>query len=118
MLTHHGEPGVIGSRFNEVQHQNMHLFGYGAKSFMLSMIETVIQLTDGAVTGTEIQHILDHGKRLLSFPIELLPDVPEVLIALKRQGYPSCCSPKATCSTRKASWPAPASATYLTTSRL
>ncbi|UPL48545.1 HAD family hydrolase [Hymenobacter sublimis] len=88
LLTHHGEPGVIGSRFNEVQRQNMHLFGYGAKSFMLSMIETVIQLTGGAVTGTEIQHILDHGKRLLSFPIELLPDVPEVLMALKRQGYP------------------------------
>ncbi|MBX0291271.1 HAD family hydrolase [Hymenobacter sp. HSC-4F20] len=88
LLTHHGEPNVIGSRFYEVQRQNMHLFGYGAKSFMLSMIETVIQLTDGAVTGREIQHILDHGKRLLSFPIELLPDVPEVLATLKQQGFP------------------------------
>lgn len=88
LLTHYGEPGVIGSRFYEVQRQNMHLFGYGAKSFMLSMIETVIQLTEGAVTGHEIQHILDHGKRLLSFPIELLPDVPEVLSALKQQGFP------------------------------
>lgn len=88
LLTHYGEPAVIGSRFYEVQRQNMHLFGYGAKSFMLSMIETVIQLTEGAVTGTEIQHILDHGKRLLSFPIELLPDVPEVLTTLKQQGFP------------------------------
>ncbi|RPD49853.1 HAD family hydrolase [Hymenobacter sediminis] len=88
LLTHYGEPNVIGSRFYEVQRQNMHLFGYGAKSFMLSMIETVIQLTDGKVTGTEIQHILDHGKHLLSFPIELLPDVPEVLATLKERGFP------------------------------
>ncbi|WP_139925618.1 HAD family hydrolase [Hymenobacter sp. DG01] len=88
LLTHYGEPAVIGSRFYEVQRQNMHLFGYGAKSFMLSMIETVIQLTEGKVTGTEIQHILDHGKYLLSFPIELLPDVPEVLTTLKQQSFP------------------------------
>ncbi|GAB3233730.1 HAD family hydrolase [Hymenobacter seoulensis] len=88
LLTHYGEPSVIGSRFNEVQQQNMRLFGYGAKSFMLSMIESVIQLTDGAVTGSEIQQILDHGKRLLDFPIELLPAAPEVLGALKQQGYP------------------------------
>ena len=66
----------------------MPLFGYGAKSFMLSMIETVLQLTDGQSTGQEIQHMLDHGKRLLDFPIELLPHVPEALAAVKAQGLP------------------------------
>ncbi|MBG8553415.1 HAD family hydrolase [Hymenobacter guriensis] len=88
LLTHYGDADLLGSRFYEVQRQNMQLFGYGAKSFMLSMIETVIQLTQGAVTGTEIQQILDYGKRLLDFPIELLPHVPEVLAEVKRRGLP------------------------------
>ena len=65
----------------------MQLFGYGAKSFMLSMIETAIQLTNGAVTGTEIQQIIDLGKDLLRFPIEPLPDVVEVLTELKQRGH-------------------------------
>ncbi|AHJ99245.1 haloacid dehalogenase family protein [Hymenobacter swuensis DY53] len=88
LLTHYGTPAALSSRFFEVQRQNMDLFGYGAKSFMLSMIETVIQLTDGQVTGTEIQHVLDYGKRLLDFPIELLPHVPEVLAHVKQGGLP------------------------------
>lgn len=85
LLTHYADATTLGSRFYEVQRQNMHLFGYGAKSFMLSMIETIIELTGGAVTGTEIHHILTEGKRLLEFPIELLPGVPEVLSTLRQQ---------------------------------
>lgn len=88
LLGHYGSAEELSHQFFAVQRQNMPLFGYGAKSFMLSMIETVIQLTDGRVTGTEIQHVLDHGKRLLDYPIELLPHVAEVLAQVKAQGYP------------------------------
>jgi len=88
LLSHYGTPQELSQRFFAVQHQNMRLFGYGAKSFMLSMIETVIQLTEGRVTGTEIQHVLHHGKRLLDYPIELLPHVPEVLTAARQLGAP------------------------------
>ncbi|GAA4384662.1 HAD family hydrolase [Hymenobacter koreensis] len=88
LLTHYADARTLEQQFYQVQQHNMHLFGYGAKSFMLSMIETVIQLTAGSVTGTEIQHILDQGKRLLSFPIEPLPQVEQVLETLKERGQP------------------------------
>ncbi|WP_400190183.1 HAD family hydrolase [Hymenobacter sp. B81] len=86
LLAHYADAETLTRRFFEVQRQNLPLFGYGAKSFMLSMIETVISLTKGAVTGEEIQHVLDRGKRLLDFPIEPLPDVTEVLTVLREQG--------------------------------
>lgn len=86
ILARCGDPVLIASRLYEVQRRNMHLFGYGAKSLMLTMIETAIQLTDGAVTGVEIQQLLDLGKRLLDFPIEPLPGVVDVLSELKRRG--------------------------------
>ena len=78
---------TINARLYDVQRANMQLFGYGAKSFMLSMIETAIQLSDGAVHGHEIQRILDMGKELLRFPIEPLPDVVAVLTELKQRGH-------------------------------
>ena len=87
ILAHCGDPAAIGAHLYRVQRHNMHLYGYGAKSLMLTMTETAIELTDGAVTGREIQQLLDLGKRLLDFPIEPLPGVVEVLSELQRRGH-------------------------------
>jgi putative hydrolase of the HAD superfamily len=87
LLAPYADEPTTNARLYDVQRANMQLFGYGAKSFMLSMIETTIQLSGGAVVGTEIQQILDLGKELLRFPIEPLPDVLEVLTELKLRGH-------------------------------
>ena len=87
IMAHCGDAAHISTHLNATQRRNMQLFGYGAKSFMLSMIETAIQLTNGAVTGHDIQQILDMGKDLLRYPIEPLPGVVEVLTELRRRGH-------------------------------
>jgi len=88
ILAPYGEAAAVNARLYDVQRQNMQLFGYGAKSFMLSMIETAIQLTDGAVRGHELQQLIDLGKRLLDFPIEPLPGVVAILTELRQRGHP------------------------------
>ena len=65
--------------------QNLELFGYGAKGFALSLIETAVRISDGKITGRQVQKIIDIVKRLLEQPVELLPDVPEVLSTLKKK---------------------------------
>jgi putative hydrolase of the HAD superfamily len=87
LLAPYAAVDAINAHLYDVQRANMQLFGYGAKSFMLSMIETAIQLSGGAVLGSEIQRIIDLGKDLLRFPIEPLPDVVEVLTELKQRGH-------------------------------
>ncbi|MBO2009684.1 HAD family hydrolase [Hymenobacter negativus] len=87
LLAPYADDATINARLYDVQRANMQLFGYGAKSFMLSMIETTIQLSGGAVVGAEIQQILNLGKDLLRFPIEPLPDVVDVLTELKQRGH-------------------------------
>lgn len=87
ILVPYADIDTINARLYEVQRTNMQLFGYGAKAYMLSMIETTIQLSGGAVVGSEIQQILDLGKELLRFSIEPLPDVVEVLTELKQRGH-------------------------------
>ncbi|GIT62842.1 MAG: hypothetical protein Ct9H300mP21_03880 [Pseudomonadota bacterium] len=48
------------------------------------MIETSIELTDGSVSGKEIQQVLEFGREMLAAPIELLPHVHEVVEELSK----------------------------------
>ncbi len=64
--------------------ENLKIFGYGAKGFALSMIETAIELTNGQISGKEIQRIVELGKGLLKQPIELLPGVHKTIDSLSQ----------------------------------
>lgn len=64
--------------------RNMRYFGYGTKGFALSLIETAIEVTDGAIAGRDIQAIVDLAKEMLDAPLELLADAPEVVETLAR----------------------------------
>lgn len=61
---------------------NLALYGFGAKSFILSMIENAVHMSNLDVTSREIYKIIEIGKQLLKQPIELLPSVTEVLETL------------------------------------
>jgi putative hydrolase of the HAD superfamily len=65
-----------------VERRNLEVFGYGVKGFLLSMIETAIELSDGAISAGEIQVLLERGKAMIRRPVELLDGVEEVLQAL------------------------------------
>lgn len=63
--------------------QNLSLYGYGVKSFMLSMIETAIRISDSNANIAVVGKAIEFGKELLEKPIELLQGVEDVLEALK-----------------------------------
>ena len=65
----------VRSRLQSVQRRNLALFGYGAKSMTLSMIEAAIELTCGAISAADIHRIVALGKDVLEHPVELLPDI-------------------------------------------
>jgi putative hydrolase of the HAD superfamily len=82
-----GDPGVIDERVVATERANLTIYGYGAKAFTLSLIESAIELTGGRVTSGEISAILDVGKRLLDHPVELLDGVKEVVARLADDEY-------------------------------
>ena len=82
LLADHAEPGELGRRMLEVERRNLRLFGYGAKGFTLSMIETALEVTDGDLPGSHVQAILDLGKALLAHPVDLLDGVRGAIEAL------------------------------------
>lgn len=63
--------------------RNLQFYGFGAKGFSLSMVETALEITDHRVPGTVIAEILAAGRELLNFPIETLPYVDQALDQLQ-----------------------------------
>jgi putative hydrolase of the HAD superfamily len=82
LLAKYHSPEWIGQRLVETELRNLQRFGYGVKGFTLSMIETAIELSEGRVTGVEIQSIIEMGKEMIFAPIELLDGVRECVAAL------------------------------------
>ncbi len=64
---------------------NLPLYGYGIKAFVLSMIETAIRETDHHLPLSAIDEIIHLGKTMLSKPVTLLEDVEIVLASLSRK---------------------------------
>jgi putative hydrolase of the HAD superfamily len=69
----------------KIEIENLALYGYGIKGYILSMIETALKVTDNTITNEAIDRIIGYGKELLNEPIELLDNVEEVLKALQGQ---------------------------------
>lgn len=62
---------------------NLALYGYGIKGFMLCMIETALRITNNKLDNAILNRIIDLGKEMLEKPIELLDGVEDVLQQLK-----------------------------------
>ena len=59
--------------------ETLSLYGYGAKSFTLSLISTAISVSNGQVGNDVIKQIIDLGRWLIDAPLELLDNVADVL---------------------------------------
>ncbi len=73
---------VVAERLLQRERANLEIFGYGAKGFTLSMIETALEVSDGSLPASAIQQLINWGKELLSHPVELLDQVAETVACL------------------------------------
>lgn len=82
LLAGYHERDWMMQRLHETEIRNLEYFGYGIKSFSLSMIETAIELTEGRVTGAEIGRLVELAKQMLRSPVNLLENVAETVATL------------------------------------
>ena len=69
----------INSELLETEINNISIYGYGIKGFMLSMIETASKITNNSTDLELINKIISLGKEMLNKPVELLDGV-EILL--------------------------------------
>jgi putative hydrolase of the HAD superfamily len=88
LLADHVDGATLDRRLLEVERVNLAIYGYGAKSYTLSMIETAIDLAGDRLGIDDVSALLTAGKELLAHPIELLPGAEAAVRAVKALGLP------------------------------
>ena len=82
LLSNYETPNKIEQELFQLEMKNLPYYGYGIKGFVLSMIETALEISNHTLPQSTIGDLLNIGKEMLDKPIELLAGVEEVLHSL------------------------------------
>ncbi|WP_406683680.1 HAD family hydrolase [Seonamhaeicola sp. MEBiC1930] len=85
LLSEYETPNKIDQELFKMEMNNLGLYGYGVKAFVLSMVESALELSNYNVSHKTIQSILNIGKEMLNKPVELLDGVEDVLKKLSKK---------------------------------
>jgi len=84
LLSRHADGETVDRWLYQTEMSNLQYYGYGIKSFTLSMIETAVELTKGRIEGAEVLKIVGLAKEMLTSQVQLLEQAEETVCALAR----------------------------------
>lgn len=82
LMAPYADEATARARLETISVANIPHYGYGAKSFTLSMIETATLLCGETLPTKTVAALLATGRELLSHPVELIDGVAETLADL------------------------------------
>ena len=82
ILSPYREADWVNRKLDENEVSNLQVYGYGIKSFTLSMIETAAEAVDRKIEAHTISTILEIAKRMLSAEVKLLDHTEQALLQL------------------------------------
>ncbi len=85
LLSPYRDLNEIAERLNLIEIENLSLYGYGIKSFALSMIEAVVEVGAGQISGQEMQQAIAIVKEMFAAEVVLFPHARETLEKLSQK---------------------------------
>lgn len=82
LLADYAEADHLADKLLQAERRNLGRYGFGIKGFVLSMIETAIEVTDHKVHASVIAEIIEAGQEMLAHPIHLLPYAQDAVAEL------------------------------------
>jgi len=82
ILASYGADQDVHARLYATEMRNLETYGYGIKSFTLSMIETAIELSGGRISAADILSIIDSARRMITADVHLLEHVARAVTEL------------------------------------
>lgn len=86
VLAEYGTPEWLNAELYKTELANMAELGYGAKAFILSMLETAVRVSGGKVDSARMMKIEQAGRRILRNPATPLDGVEETLTLMRQSG--------------------------------
>lgn len=87
ILAGYGVDPAGDERLDAIEVRNLPYYGYGVMSFILSLVEAAIELTDGRFRADDVGRLLALGKEMLGANVEIYERVVETLAELSDK-YP------------------------------
>jgi putative hydrolase of the HAD superfamily len=89
VVTRHVELDLahLDERLLATERRNLGVYGYGIKGFVLSMIETAIEVTEGRIPASDIETLMQLGRIMLRYPVELIDGAEEVVETLRARDH-------------------------------
>ena len=84
LLLYADDGEFVLQRLDEIEEGNVEIYGYGIKSFTLSMIEAAIEISQGLISPEHLEEIISLGRNMLRTPVEIFPHAEEVLARLSQ----------------------------------
>jgi putative hydrolase of the HAD superfamily len=84
LLRDYTEADHLHARLVEAERRNLGHYGFGIKGFMLSMIETAIEVTQERVPASVIAELIAAGQDMLRHPVDLLPHARDAIETVSR----------------------------------
>jgi putative hydrolase of the HAD superfamily len=72
LLAPYADSDAAMAVLNAAEVHNIPYFGYGIKSFTLSMIEAAIELSGGQIPANQLKEVLELSKMMVAAPVQLL----------------------------------------------
>ncbi len=85
LLSEYETLNTIDQELFKKEIDNLPLYGYGVKAFVLSMVESALEQSNYNVSTKTISSILNIGKDMLNKPVQLLDGVEDVLKHLSKR---------------------------------
>ncbi|WP_445730878.1 HAD family hydrolase [Mariniflexile sp.] len=79
LLSEYETLNTIDQELFKKEIDNLPMYGYGIKAFVLSMVESALEQSNYNISTKAIEAILNIGKDMLNKPVELLDGVEDVL---------------------------------------
>lgn len=86
LLSDFADAETLERRLAACEKRNLDAYGYGAKGFTLSMLETALEVSDRKIPAETLNEILMAGREMMRHPVEPLPGVEDALEALAGRG--------------------------------
>lgn len=87
LLKEYISPENCADELYKTELNNLKIYGYGTKGFMLSMIETALRVSNNKASQSVINKIIQAGKNMMRKPVILLEGVKDVLKIISDKGY-------------------------------
>ena len=84
LLSDYAAGETVIQQLYQTELQNLKYYGYGIKSFTLSMIETAVEISQGTISGSQVEQIIGFAKEMLTSEVQLLDHVAETVETLSR----------------------------------